>query len=517
MSGAILTAAVARPSRFDTREAGSRAVWLSITLSYAASIGLVAAATVAASLSTDLAAPSSLTLFFLIVVVLSAYRFGLGPAVLTSILSVLCWDYFFTRPYFSLRMGDQRDVFALIAFLTISFVIGGMLARIRSQNARLGALTKSLSESYALSRSLSQLATMEGLASFVVIETSRLVNAPAIVVLTPSASEEAPSIFPNGRELDQTELAAANMLLCDETRLQREASAGRFRFRALDGAEVRIGVVAVPQSLVIEPSSNKQFESFLGQAAIALERAKLGAELEGAKAAAETERIRNALLTSVSHDLRTPLTSVIGALSTLEAMGPVLNQSQCELIAHARREAERLNRFVGNLLDITRLEAGGMAAPLTAVDLADVIASAVERAQPLLNGHRIDLHLPMELPDVRADFALLHQVVFNVLDNAAKYSPAATTISIRAEISPAHVTIAISDEGCGIPEQDLERIFEKFHRAAQGDAVPPGTGLGLMICRGFLALMGGTIKASNRPGGLGSIFSIALIRDADRA
>jgi two-component system sensor histidine kinase KdpD len=252
-------------------------------------------------------------------------------------------------------------------------------------------------------------------------------------------------------------------------------------------------------------------DALLDQAAVAIERVSLAQDVDQVRLQAETERLRNALLTSVSHDLRTPLATIIGSLTSLKSFGESYDaRTRLELVSSAQDEAERLNRFVGNLLDMTRLESGGVSVKLEPIDPGDAIGVALNRARPMLVHHRTKVDLAQDMPMVKADFVLLEQIMFNLVDNAAKYTPPGTTICISGHVDGDVVEIAIIDEGQGIPPDSLEAIFNKFTRLQAGDRKGAGTGLGLPICRGFAEAMGGTIVASNRQDRSGAIFTMRL-------
>jgi two-component system sensor histidine kinase KdpD len=252
-------------------------------------------------------------------------------------------------------------------------------------------------------------------------------------------------------------------------------------------------------------------DALLDQAAVAIERVRLAEDVDQARLQAETERLRNALLTSVSHDLRTPLATIIGSLTSLKSYGESYDaKTRSELVASAQDEAERLNRFVGNLLDMTRLESGGVNVKQEAIDPGDAIGVALNRARPLLAGHKTEIDIAPDMPMVLADFVLLEQIVFNLLDNAAKYTPPGTVIRIVARVDRQGPVIEVIDEGPGIPAQSLESIFNKFTRLEAGDKQRAGTGLGLPICRGFVTAMGGTITAGSRQDRSGAIFTVRL-------
>jgi two-component system sensor histidine kinase KdpD len=221
--------------------------------------------------------------------------------------------------------------------------------------------------------------------------------------------------------------------------------------------------------------------------------------------------LKTALLSSVSHDLRTPLASILGAISSLRSYGDRYDpEAREELLATAQDEAERLNRFVGNLLDMTRLDAGAVVVKREPVDVGDLVATAVRRAQPLLRAHRVVTSVASDTPPVDIDFVLGEQVLFNLLDNAAKYTPPGTTIELSARLEAGHVLLSVRDEGPGIPPDDLPHVFEKFFRADAGDRRRTGTGLGLAIARGFVEAQGGRIAARNRADRPGAEFVLTL-------
>jgi two-component system sensor histidine kinase KdpD len=221
--------------------------------------------------------------------------------------------------------------------------------------------------------------------------------------------------------------------------------------------------------------------------------------------------LRSALLTSLSHDLKTPLASVLGSAETLKNYADKLSGSEkTDLLLTIIGESERLNRFIANLLDMTRLEAGAVVAKAGLHDLGEIVGSALRRATKILAGHRVALDLPADLPMLQVDPVLLEQALFNLLDNAAKYAPAETEIRIQAWRESGAVFLQVLDEGEGVSAGDIERIFDKFYRAEKEDQVRAGTGLGLAISRGFVEAMHGTIAAGNRTDRHGAVFTIRL-------
>jgi two-component system sensor histidine kinase KdpD len=282
-------------------------------------------------------------------------------------------------------------------------------------------------------------------------------------------------------------------------------------FRTGRGAVGVLGIIRDEPGPLLTPDGRRLLDALADQAALAIERITLAEAIDRARVMAETERLRAALLTSISHDLRTPLATIIGSLTSLRSFGKSYDDAtRDELMAAVQTEAERLNRFIGNLLDMTRLESGAVDLKPELADLGEIIGTALERTAKLLAAHRVEIEIAPDLPMLRTDYLLLEQALFNLLDNAAKYAPARTRVLIRARRDGGAVVIEISDEGPGIPPQELERIFDKFYRVHAQDRQRAGTGLGLAICRGFIEALGGSISAANLRGEHGAVFTIRL-------
>jgi two-component system sensor histidine kinase KdpD len=261
----------------------------------------------------------------------------------------------------------------------------------------------------------------------------------------------------------------------------------------------------------LTPDERRLLDALVDQAAVAIERVSLARGLAETRVLAETERLRAALLTSISHDLRTPLASILGAASSLRSFADKYDPEQREdLLATLEDEAERLNRFVGNLLDMTRLESGAIELKLDLVDLGEIVGAALQRAGSVLARHRIEVEIAADLPMVRLDAILFEQVLFNLFDNAAKYASPGSRIDVRARRDGDVVAIGVIDEGPGIPPDDLERIFDKFYRVQAQDRRRAGTGLGLAICRGFVEAQGGRIEAQNRADRSGAVLMVRI-------
>jgi two-component system sensor histidine kinase KdpD len=276
-----------------------------------------------------------------------------------------------------------------------------------------------------------------------------------------------------------------------------------------------IGVVGLGADrrpdILLTPDERRLLDSLMDQTAVAIERVRLAKDMDEARVAAEAERLRGALLTSLSHDLKTPLASIVGAATSLCDYGERLDaKGRLELAKTIEEEGARMTRFVGNLLDMTRLEAGSVQLTREPTDISEIIGTAMHRTEKLLKDFKVRMDIETDLPLLELDQMLTEQVLVNLLDNAAKYAPPSSTITIRARRSEGVVRLQVIDEGPGIPQDQLDLIFEKFHRVKDRDHQRAGTGLGLAICRGFVAAMGGTIKAVNRADRSGALFTVEL-------
>lgn len=485
-------------------------------LAYLVSALMVAAAVGVSLLIDRFVALPNLSLVFLTAVLFSALRYGLWPSIMVSLLSVAAYNFFFLPPLYTFTIADPANVLALIFFLIAALVVSNLTAQKQRQTQSMAARAKTTAELYAFSRKLAGIGSMEDLMWVVTYQIAAMLGCDVVVLLPGSDGLQVRAGYPPEDALDSADMAAAQWTWT------RNHAAGRGSdtlpgakrlFLPIQTQRGAIGVVGIVRErpALLSPDERRLLDALLDQAAVAIERVRLADDVDQVRLQAETERLRNALLTSVSHDLRTPLSTIIGALTSLRSFGETYDAAtRAELIASAQTEAERLNRFVGNLLDMTRLESGGVDVNLESIDVGDAIGVALNRARPLLTDHTTKIELAPDLPMVKADFVLLEQVLFNLMDNAAKYTPAGTTIRIAAAVEGTEAVVTVTDEGSGIPAGSLEAIFDKFTRLQVGDRARAGTGLGLPICRGFIQAMGGTIVAGNRQDRSGAVFTIRL-------
>jgi two-component system sensor histidine kinase KdpD len=346
-----------------------------------------------------------------------------------------------------------------------------------------------------------------------------MLNARTILMMPAKDGEgiEVASGYPPEDRLDNADMGAARWTWDHNHPAGRGADTlpgGKRLFLPLRTGSGPVGVIGIDRDApgpLLTPDERRLLDALCDQAAVAIERIALAKGLDEARVLAETERLRAALLTSISHDLRTPLASILGTVSSLRTFPEKYGEAEREeLLATLQDEAERLNRFVANLLDMTRLESGAIDLKLDLIDVAEIIGAALQRAANVLTGHHVEVNIEPALPMLRLDAVLFEQVLFNLLDNAAKYSPAGSRIEVRATQDGELVEIEIVDEGPGIPPADLERIFDKFYRVQAQDRRRAGTGLGLAICRGFVEALGGWIVARNRRDRSGAVLTIRM-------
>jgi two-component system, OmpR family, sensor histidine kinase KdpD len=446
----------------------------------------------------------NLSMIFITAVLFCAVSFGVWSAILAAILSFLAYNFFFIEPVYTLTVAEPHELFALIMFLLVAVLTGGLAGRVREQSdaaARRVVATQSL---YDFSRKLSAVAKLDDVLWVVVSHVAKSVNGGALALIGKGEELDLSAALPPEDTLGPSEWAAARWSAT------RGESAGwrtgtlpnaQFQFRPLRTSRGILGVIGIRPANTAEDLSaedDRVLTALIDQAAVAIERTQLVDEAAKAQAAIDSERLRGALLSSLSHDLRTPLAAIMGAVTSLRQLGDKMPaSSRRDLLATIEEEAARLSRFVANLLDMTRLESGAVSAKRDLIDGADPVRDAVAHARASFPSRPIEVTIASERPLIRGDATLLEQVVFNLLDNADKYVPAGSPTCVCVGIVDGKLAISVSDSGPGIPQAELERVFEKFHRVALGDGRPAGTGLGLAICRGLIAAMDGTIRAES--------------------
>jgi two-component system sensor histidine kinase KdpD len=369
-------------------------------------------------------------------------------------------------------------------------------------------------ELYELGRDLTVAANVEAVSQAAISHVGQTFGREVAVFL-PDKNSLKPVAFSPGLAISENEQAVATWVFEHGQEAGRgtetlpEASMRYQPLKTTRGVVGVLGVKPIDSSRHLTREQLRTLDAFGNQIGLAVERASLVEQARQAEMLEITDKLQTALLNSISHDLRTPLVSITGALSSLADDQIVLDASaRRSLIETAGEEADRLNRLVGNLLDMTRLESGAMRFKKEALDIQDVVGAALEELGGRLGKRVVDIDVPSELPLVQLDFVLVERVLVNVIDNAIKYSPADTAIQIKAHAAGAFLEIEVADRGTGIPPDDLTRVFDKFYRVQRPDNVS-GTGLGLSISKGIVQAQGGFIAAENRPGG-GTIITISL-------
>jgi two-component system, OmpR family, sensor histidine kinase KdpD len=458
---------------------------------------------------------SNLIMVYLLGVVGVATRAGRGPTALASVLSVAAFDFFFVPPYLSLGVSDSEHLITFTVMLIVALVISGLTVRIRAQADAARHRERRIAALYAMSRELATTRGVDGLLETALRHIGEVFPG-RLAVLLPDESGRVAARRADPPELamDASELGVAQWVYAHGELAGLGTAtlpgAGAL-YLPLVGSRGAVGVLGVTPSAprsVESPEPLHQLETFANQIALAIEREQLAEQAQRALVRAEAERLRNSLLSSVSHDLRTPLATITGASSSLLDSGDQLDDgTRGELLRSIHQEAERLDRLVNNLLDMTRLESGGVSIRKEWQPLEGVVGAALKHLEARLRDRLVRLDLSVDLPLVPIDAMLIEQVLFNVLDNAVKYTPAGIPIDVSAAATAGAVTVEIADRGPGFAPGNEERIFDKFYREGTGGG--PGVGLGLAICRAIIHAHGGRIWAERRAGG-GAVFRFTL-------
>ena len=484
---------------------------------FGGSAAMVAAALLVSLVLRQFLGISNIALVFLTAVLGGAVTYGLMPALFACLISVLAFNFFFLPPLYTFTIADPENVVALVTFAIVAVIGSNLTARLRAQAVTAQRRAKTTEDLYAFSRKLSAIVSLDDLLWATSFQIASMLRVRVVILLPDAQTLTVRSGYPPEDWMSEADIAAAKWSWQNNRPAGRGADTlpgAKRLFIPMQTARGAVGVVGLDNDRpgpLLTPDQRRLLDALAGQSALAVERIHLASDVDKARIAAETEKLRSALLTSISHDLKTPLASILGSATGLRSYRKQLDESaQQELVRTIQEEAERLNRFINNLLDMTRLESGAIAPNRELVDLADIVGSALTRASKILSSHRVELDIARDLPMLKLDPVLFEQVLFNLLDNAAKYAPPDSAIHIRGWRNDNLIRIAIMDEGAGIPAADLERIFDKFFRVHAADRKPAGTGLGLAICRGFVEAMGGTIVAGNRTDRTGAVFTISF-------
>ena len=463
-------------------------------------------------------------LVFLTAIVSIAVSFGLWPSLFASVIASLGYNFFFMEPVYTFTIADPTNVAAFVFFILMAVLVSNVAARVRTQAISARERARTTEALYSYSRKLAGGGILDDVLWATAYQTALMLKVRVVILLPENGSLIVRSGYPPEDILGDADIAAAKWAF------EKDRPAGRgaetlpgakrlfLPMRTSRGIVGIMGIDSDKPGALLTPDQRRLLDALIDQSALAIERVNLVEDMDRNMRALEADRLRSALLTSISHDLKTPLAAILGSASTIRALGKELSERQkAELITTVIDESERLNRFIANLMDMTRLEAGAIRLHTSAHDLREIVGSALRRAEKILANHRVELVAPEDLPMADVDPVLFEQALFNILDNAAKYAPSGSTVRIACRQDGANVRVDISDEGSGIPGGDAERVFDKFYRVERLDQVRAGTGLGLAIARGFLEAMKGTIRASNRVDRSGAIFSILVPVATDKS
>ena len=458
---------------------------------------------------------SNLAMVYLLGVTVAGLRLGRGPSALTAVLSVACFDFFCVPPRFTFAVSDAQYLVTFGAMLIIALVIATLTASVRQQTRVAGARERRTAALYAMSRELAVTRGVENMARMAVRHVSEVFQCKAVVLL-PDASGKLQ--YPRGQPLESSlrraDLAVAQWV-ADHS---RRAGLGSDTLPAAPALYVPLGEVAGTGVLavlplnarrVLLPEQSHLLDTFAGQIGLALERVRLAEVAEASSLAAERESLRNTLLASISHDLRTPLAVMAGAGSTLAERGATLDEATRIALARSiENKALEMSELVSNVLDLMRFQSGQVALRLDWESVEDLAGAALQRIGERLDDHPVDLTMAPDLPPIYVDAGLIVQLFSNLLDNTAKYTPPGTHTTIGASAEGDFVRVVVEDRGPGFPPGDPTLLFEKFQRGNE-EGIVAGAGLGLAICRAIARAHGGEIEARRRDGG-GARFDITL-------
>jgi two-component system sensor histidine kinase KdpD len=484
---------------------------LGIDTAYALTLAMVAAVTGAGILLLQALALANVALLYLVPVMVAASLFGLRPGLFAGIASSLAYNFFFLPPIHSFTVSNPENVVTLLVLLGVAIVTSHFASRARTQADVAGSSARQNAAIAGFARQLIAARDAEARMATICAEIARLLDTRA-VLLVPSADGPRLAVaVPAAFTLAAIEVAAAQWTLDKGLPAGRGSdtlTASDWLFRPLGTGGRTLAAIGIAREDGGDPLRADQqplLASLIDQASLALERSALEGETRDVARLKERDRLREALLSSVGHDLRTPLTAILGSVAELRRRaGPELGDA----VAGIEGEAQRLNRFIANLLDMARVEAGALRLDRQAVDLTDAVASALQDTQRILEGHEVRLDVPADLPLVRVDPRLFHHILLNLLDNAGRHAAPGAPVTIAARRNAGEMALSILDEGEGIPPGREREIFETFRRIEGSDRARGGTGLGLAIVKGFAEAMNLSVDAANRDVPQGACFTV---------
>lgn len=479
----------------------------------------------AALLSHKILPLANLSLVFLMPVLFSGVRYGLWPSLYAAVIGVAAYNFFFTEPYHTFNVHRTSDIATLIFFIMVAFVTGNMAVRLKNQMEALRTAARRNAQMHEFSRKLASALTLTDIMQETVTSISLDMDIRTAVILP--EPKEGKKLYiashypPQDCRFTSTDWGAAEWAWKNVKVAGRGSDtlpAASWYFVPLRGPQGVVALLAVAplehkkdEEFLLSPPARRMLFSYCDQAVLAIERAQLSDDIEENRIVTETEKLRSALLSSISHDLRTPLVSIMGSATSLHDLDDSLTpDNKRELLDNILEETTRLNRFIQNLLDMTKLGHGKLKPKWIWVEFRDVLGRALKRLERDLESRKIDIRADEGLETLYLDPVLMEQVFLNILDNATKYTPAQAAIDITFTKDKDKVLLTFTDHGPGIPEKDREQVFDMFYRVKSTDSKIAGTGLGLAICRGLVEAHGGTIHAESGPNGKGTSIVITF-------
>jgi two-component system sensor histidine kinase KdpD len=472
--------------------------FLYATLAVAAALGV-------GELLTRLTPIPNLSMVFLMAVLFTAVSFGVWPAIYASVLSFAAYNFFFIEPIYTFTVAEPYELLALVIFLVVAVVTSALAGRSREQAKTSATRVRAMRRLYEFTRRLSGLATLDGVAEGAASEIHASLGRAVIVLLGHGDDLELTAAWPPEDALDAAPMTAARWAFSYGEAAGADTGTlpiVPWYFVPLRIGDKTLGVIGVARPSGMAPLDSEAralLDTLSEQTAAALDRAMLARDMVSAKTATETERVRNTLLASISHDFRTPLSSILGSVTSLIGYGDKFDAAaKKDLLAQIKQEAESLDEMVRNLLSITRIDSGALELRQDWIDLREIVDRVASAARRRGTKQHIEVALPPDLPMVKADATLVEQAIGNVIGNAAVHTPAGTRVVVNALVHPHEVVLAVTDDGPGISQQALPQIFDKFVKAdmTQADG-GQGTGLGLAIAKGIMEAHGGSIAAES--------------------
>jgi two-component system sensor histidine kinase KdpD len=483
---------------------------------YAGALAITAVCTLIVVPMADHFELANIVMVYLLGVTVAGLRIGRGPSVLTALLNVAAFDFFCVPPRFTFAISDAQYLLTFGVMLTIALVIATLVASVRQQTRVAGARERRTAMLYAMSRELAATRDLPTMSRIAIRHVAEVFQCHAALLL-PDASGtlQQPGAAVTAQTFNDADLAVGQWVADHGHRAGLGSDtlpAAPALYLPLGDDQRRLGVLAVlpanPRRVLL-PEQRHLLETFAGQIGVAIERARLADASETLRVAAQSENLRNTLLASISHDLRTPLAVIAGAGSTLAEQGAALDDATRQSLARSiEAKAGEMSELISNVLDLMRWESGEIRLRRNWESIDDLLGMALQRVGPRLQSHPLELQLAADLPPVFVDASLTVQVLANLLDNAAKYTPPGAGIRVSATAEESWLRVAIEDEGPGLPPGDPARLFDKFQRGT-GEGSVVGVGLGLAICRAIVTAHGSTIQAGTRPGG-GARFEFTL-------